>query len=86
MDTDNVDTATNVMRINQQGIAGSDNGINGPYNIAMTIDGAIAASDAVIMNLESVSVTGDVINIMSSSMTFDVRELEQDIMPTFPKF
>ena len=72
MDTPNVDTATNVMRINQQGIAGSNNGINGPYDIAMTIDGAIAASDAVIMNLESVSVTGDVINIMSSSTTFDV--------------
>ena len=43
MDTDSVATATNVVRINQQGIGFSDKGVIGPYGVAVTIDGHIVA-------------------------------------------
>ena len=43
MDTDDVATAKNVVRINQNGIGFSKNGIDGPYNVAITNDGHIVA-------------------------------------------
>lgn len=43
MDTDNINTAKNVIRINKNGIGFSNNGINGPFPLAMTIDGEIVA-------------------------------------------
>lgn len=43
MDTDNINTAKNVIRINKNGIGFSNNGINGPFPLAMTIDGKIVA-------------------------------------------
>lgn len=39
MDTDNVQTAVNVIRINQNGIGFSTSGYNGPFTTAWTIDG-----------------------------------------------
>ena len=39
MDTDDVQTAVNVIRINQAGIGFSTNGYNGPFQSAWTIDG-----------------------------------------------
>lgn len=39
MDTENKATATNVIRFNQNGIAFSTSGYNGPFNGIMTIDG-----------------------------------------------
>lgn len=44
MDTDSVETAQTVLRINMNGIGGSTNGINGPYNLAILTDGTINAS------------------------------------------
>ena len=44
MDTDNVETAKTVLRINMNGIGGSTTGINGPYNVAILTDGTINAS------------------------------------------
>ena len=43
MDTDDVDTATMVWRWNSEGLGHSSTGINGPYPLAMTIDGKIVA-------------------------------------------
>lgn len=43
MDTNNVDTAVKVLRMNKHGIAGSTTGYNGSFNLAMTIDGQIVA-------------------------------------------
>ena len=43
MDTDNPNTATKVWRWNLNGLAYSSNGINGPYTLAMTMDGKIVA-------------------------------------------
>lgn len=39
MDTDDISTAVNVIRINQNGIGFSTNGYNGPFSTAWTIDG-----------------------------------------------
>ena len=43
MNTDDPQTATNVIRINQNGIGFSTNGYNGPFSTAWTIDGAFNA-------------------------------------------
>lgn len=43
MDTDNIETAKNVWRWNQNGWGHSKSGYNGPYTMAATIDGGILA-------------------------------------------
>lgn len=42
-DNEDLDLATEVLRINKSGIAGSTNGIEGPYNVAITTSGIIQA-------------------------------------------
>lgn len=44
MDTDNVNTAKNVWRWNLGGLGFSKNGVNGPFEVAMTADGQIVAT------------------------------------------
>ncbi|MBC5627612.1 hypothetical protein H8S20_01750 [Clostridium sp. NSJ-6] len=44
MDSPQVESAINVIRMNKNGIAFSQNGYNGPYTLAITIDGKINAS------------------------------------------
>ena len=44
MDSPNVESAINVIRMNKNGMAFSQNGYNGPYTLAITIDGKINAS------------------------------------------
>ena len=39
-----LETAAKVLRLNYEGIAGTDNGINGNYNVAITTDGHVNAS------------------------------------------
>lgn len=41
MDTDDAETAVNVLRINENGIGFSRNGVNGPYTQAWTLDGKL---------------------------------------------
>lgn len=43
MDTDDINTAVNVIRMNQAGIGFSQNGYNGPFESAWTIDGKFNA-------------------------------------------
>ena len=43
MDTQDIATAVNVMRVGQSGIGFSHNGVNGPYESAWTIDGNFVA-------------------------------------------
>lgn len=56
MDTDNVGTAVEVWRWNKGGFAHSSNGINGPYNTAITMDGRIMGQfiDALIVTANQV--------------------------------
>ena len=44
MDTDNPQTATKLWRWNLNGLGYSDEGINGTYDVAMTMDGSIVAN------------------------------------------
>lgn len=41
LDTNDIDTATNVLRINENGIGFSGSGVNGPYTQAWTLDGRL---------------------------------------------
>jgi hypothetical protein len=43
LDTPDIDTAVNVLRVGQSGIGFSHNGVNGPYESAWTIDGRFNA-------------------------------------------
>ena len=67
MDTDSVTTATNVLRINVNGIGFSSNGINGPYHSAWTLDGRFVADYITAGTLNAAQV--DVINLDASNMT-----------------
>ena len=51
MDTDDTATATNVIRMNQNGIGFSTTGYQGPFNSAWTIDGTFDASVINVINL-----------------------------------
>lgn len=42
MDTDDIETATKVWRWNLEGLSYSDNGYEGPYSVAITMDGKIS--------------------------------------------
>lgn len=44
MDTEDIDTAVNIWRWNQAGFAHSSSGYEGPYDVAITMDGHIAGS------------------------------------------
>lgn len=50
MDTDSMETAKIVMRLNNQGLAGSTNGVNGPFNVAVMANGSITA-DAILSGI-----------------------------------
>lgn len=43
MDTNNIDTAVKVLKMNKNGIAGSTTGYSGSFDLAMTVDGQIVA-------------------------------------------
>lgn len=57
MDTDDEATATQVIRINENGIGFSTNGINGPYTNAWTIDGVLNADFITTGTLDADQVT-----------------------------
>lgn len=81
LDTNDVDTATNVLRINENGIGFSSNGVSGPYTQAWTLDGRLVIGGT---NVPSITVydnqsnvifqaaaTGMVWNATNSSMSAD---------------
>lgn len=80
MDTDDTATATNVIRMNQNGIGFSTTGYQGPFNSAWTIDGTFDASVINVINLiahKVQSYNNDnslLLEIMSSYM--DLRSLD----------
>ena len=43
-DGNSLETAAKVLRLNYEGVAGTDNGFNGNYNVAITTDGHVNAS------------------------------------------
>lgn len=59
MDTDDIQTATNVIRLNQQGIGFSNSGYNGPFGVAITIDGTLNAEIMNVLNINAENIVGN---------------------------
>ncbi|WP_373779895.1 tail fiber domain-containing protein, partial [Jeotgalibaca porci] len=87
MDTEDINSATNVIRLNQEGIGFSQNGYNGPFGVAITIDGHIVADfiDTGILNAgiiqagfngisQGVSMTADGLKAVSASGEYSIVE------------
>lgn len=55
MDTPDINTAQSILRINNAGIAGTDSGINGPYELAMTTSGWIRGERIAAYSLSVIS-------------------------------
>ena len=82
MDTDSVKTATNILRINVNGIGFSANGINGPYHSAWTLDGRFVADYITTGTLNAAQV--DVVNLDVSNITtgaFKILKKDADGKP-----
>ena len=62
MDTDDIATAQNVWRFNQAGLGHSSNGYNGPYSLAMLMDGSINASMITTGDLNANLITTGALN------------------------
>lgn len=82
IDTNDIETAKTVMRINNQGVGGSTTGINGPYNSAIMANGNIVA-DAIksgtiqAIDIKGVNITGSTINGISGKIGgFDIGNYE----------
>ena len=56
MDTDDVKTATNVLRLNKNGIGFSYNGVNGEYKTAWTLDGSFNAEFITVGTLQGIQI------------------------------
>ncbi len=66
MDTDDTETARKVWRFNVNGLGFSSNGINGPYGLAMTMDGQIVADRMTTGTLDASKAT--IINLNASNI------------------
>ena len=72
MDTQDVETAVNVMRVGQSGIGFSHNGVNGPYQSAWTIDGNFVADFITTGNLSANLIKSGTITSQDGSVKFDL--------------
>lgn len=73
MDTNNPQTAEKVWRWNINGLGYSSTGINGPYGIAMTMDGSIVADYITTGSLNTNVIEG------YDSLVIDVRDATQQV-------
>lgn len=69
MDDDDKTQATNVIRMNQNGIGFSTTGYNGPFTTAWTIDGGFVADFIKSGTIDSININGSVISFGSGSET-----------------
>ncbi len=60
MDTNDAETATNVIRINENGIGFSRNGVSGPYQQAWTMDGRLVIGGTNVPNMTITDENGEV--------------------------
>lgn len=73
MDTDSISTATHVWRWNASGLGYSSTGYNGPYGLAMTIDGSIVADYITTGTLTAALIKAGVLSSSDGTLTFDVE-------------
>lgn len=69
------ETATNVIMINNGGIAFSQNGINGTFNSAWTIDGTLNMQNIKVINLTADLIKGGTLKLGSTSNASGVFEV-----------
>lgn len=62
LDAPDIETAVNVIRINKNGIGFSQNGYNGPFSSAWTIDGKMNMQEIDVINFVADIITGGTIN------------------------
>ena len=74
MDSAQVESAINVIRMNKNGIAFSQNGYNGPYTLAITIDGKINASCIVTGELNAALIKVGVITGKNGKLAISVED------------
>ena len=67
IDTDDISTATKGLRLNANGLGAFTGGINGTYNVAITIDGKIVADAITTGTLRAIDIEG--VNITGSTIT-----------------
>lgn len=72
MDTQDAETAINVMRVGQSGIGFSHNGVNGPYESAWTIDGNFVADFITTGNMNASLIKTGVIKSNDGSIAIDL--------------
>lgn len=72
MDTDDVNTAVNVIRINQAGIGFSTDGYDGPFSTAWTIDGHFVADFIDTGNLNASLITTGVLKAFNNNFLLDL--------------
>lgn len=74
MDSPNVESAINVIRMNKNGIAFSQNGYNGPYTLAITIDGKINASCITIGELNAALIKTGIIMSANGNLALSIDD------------
>jgi phage minor structural protein len=74
MDTEDINTATNVFRLNNSGLGFSRNGYNGTFGTAMTIDGHIVADYIDTGVLKSILLQSDNYILGSSGMQINLSD------------
>ena len=73
MDTEDVNTAKKVWRWNMGGFGYSENGVNGPYETAITMDGTIVGKFIVALTIAGAQIkTGRISAISNKNVYFDL--------------
>ena len=92
MDTPDIETAVNIMRVGQSGIGFSHNGVNGLYESAWTIDGrfvadwitagTLNAEDVNIINLVADNIVSGILKSKDETTVFDLDQGEIRVTAT----
>lgn len=80
MDTNDIDTAQKVWRWNINGLGYSKNGIDGPYDIAITIDGGIVADFVTVGSLSADRIKGGTITASEFNMSGQIVKTASDFV------
>ena len=80
MDTEDVQTAVNVIRMNKNGIGFSTTGYNGPFTTAWTIDGRFVADFITAGTLRAIDIEG--VNISGSTLQSNSNDDSRSITVT----
>ena len=74
MDTDDINTAQNVIRANQAGIGFSTSGINGPYNVAIAIGGVIDADFITAGSMSADRITSGILQSLDGRIVINLND------------